>query len=186
MFCVGSSCCSWGTWPSGRRRSNNPFTTAGGNIQLRRHSKYVWWKLQDLACGFFNHVLYLFHSQKGPSSKHYCNYTELYLCPVQHERTNFVFEAPKAVIRDVFSWSYCCYGNLLCQVNYVCISMCSPLIGQFYRYHDCTIKWERVVIMAHRNLASVNYFDCTRYLFVLFLHAFETLLSATEEQNLLS
>ena len=69
-----------------------------------------------------------------------CNYTELYLCPVQHEKTNFVFEAPKAVIRDVFSWSYCCYGNLLCQVNYVCISMCSPLIGQFYRYHDCTIK----------------------------------------------
>lgn len=36
----------------------------------------------------------------------------------------------KAIIKDVFSRSYCCYnGNLLSHKNY---SMCSPMIGRFF------------------------------------------------------
>ena len=31
--------------------------------------------------------------------------------------------------------------------------MCSPVIGQFFLYHDCSINWLRVVVMTHQKLS---------------------------------
>ena len=39
------------------------------------------------------------------------------------------YSPPKAVIKGVFSRSYCCYGNLLCYKRSI---MCSPMTGQFF------------------------------------------------------
>ena len=46
-------------------------------------------------------------------------------------------------------------GHSVAMVTY-CVTKiiltCSPVIGQFFWYHDCRISWERVVIMTHQNL----------------------------------
>lgn len=44
----------------------------------------------------------------------------------------FELRAPKALIKGVFNRSCCFYGNTKM------ITKCQPMIGQFFRYHDCS------------------------------------------------
>ena len=32
----------------------------------------------------------------------------------------------------------------------------SPIVGKFFWYHDCSIKWQRVAITTHQNLSAGN------------------------------
>jgi len=53
--------------------------------------------------------------------------------------TELVFEllALKAKIKGVFSRSYCCYGNLLCDENNTNVFTSD---WAFFCYHDCSIN----------------------------------------------
>ena len=46
------------------------------------------------------------------------------------------------------------------------IKMCSPMVGQFLLYHDCSIEGLRVAKTTHQNLSAGNCFEQTsiRYL----------------------
>ena len=52
-------------------------------------------------------------------------------------RALFGLQVPKAVIKGVFSTTYCCYGNLLCHENNNNV-LPNGLCG--FLYHDCCIK----------------------------------------------
>ena len=45
-------------------------------------------------------------------------------------RAVFELQAPKAVIKGVFSRSYCCSGNVM-SVQ-IMLTTCSPMVGQFF------------------------------------------------------
>ena len=70
--------------------------------------------------------------------------------------TEFVFElyALKAKIKGVFSRSYCCYGNLLCNtIN----GNLFPYDWAVCWYHDVGVNKYRVVIMTHQTLSLEKY-----------------------------